>query len=83
MLLASLAVVLLNGTRIGLIGLYPEYYDLIHGEIGSTIVGWLTLLVITGICYRGVQSGEAKAPSFWRITARGVSGAQDASRAPG
>ena len=30
-----------NG-RIGMIELYPTGYDLIHGPIGTTIIGWLT-----------------------------------------
>lgn len=82
-ILASAGVVLLNGTRIGLIGLYPERYELIHGEIGSTIAGWLTLIIIAGICYRGVQLGEAKDPSVRGVSPGHISGFQGDVRVPG
>jgi exosortase/archaeosortase family protein len=39
-------VVGVNVTRISLIGYYPEYFELIHGQVGAGIAGWLTTLLI-------------------------------------
>lgn len=53
--LASAAlVVAINVVRISLIGLYPSNYDLIHGEPGSTVAGWLTLAAILLIGYHRI-----------------------------
>jgi exosortase/archaeosortase family protein len=54
-LLACLAVILINVTRIGLIGLYREHYDLLHGPIGETVANWLTLAAILGLNVWGVR----------------------------
>jgi hypothetical protein len=48
-LAACSAVVMINVTRIGLIGLHREQYELIHGPIGSNIASFLTLAAIIGI----------------------------------
>jgi hypothetical protein len=53
--LASAAlVVAINVTRIGLIGLYPSHFALIHGPVGAAIAGWLTLIVIIAIGYHRI-----------------------------
>lgn len=52
---ACLCVVLINVSRIALIGFYPERYDLLHGPVGSTIVSWLITLVVLAICYWGTK----------------------------
>ncbi|HUH76695.1 MAG TPA: hypothetical protein VLZ53_04970 [Devosia sp.] len=44
--LTSGLVVGVNVTRISLIGYYPEYFELIHGQVGAGIAGWLTTLLI-------------------------------------
>lgn len=52
------SVVLINVTRISLIGFFPAKYDLIHGAVGSTVTSWVTVLTIFGICYLGVGRGR-------------------------
>lgn len=53
--LASVAlVVAINLIRIGLIGIYPEQFDLIHGPLGATVTGCLTLLVIISVGYQKI-----------------------------
>jgi hypothetical protein len=53
-LASAAAVVAINITRIGLIGLYPSLYALIHGPVGATIAGWLTLIAILAIGYHRI-----------------------------
>jgi len=48
-LAACAAVVLINVTRIALIGLHRDQYELIHGAIGANVAGFLTLAAIVGI----------------------------------
>jgi exosortase/archaeosortase family protein len=54
-LIACLAVVAINVTRITLIGFFPHSFDLLHGPIGSTVASWLTVFATVGICYHGVR----------------------------
>ena len=56
--LACLAVVCINVSRIALIGLHPELYNLIHGDVGSTIANWTTVLVTCAICSWGVNRDQ-------------------------
>ncbi|TBW32968.1 hypothetical protein EYW49_21185 [Siculibacillus lacustris] len=49
------AVVLINTTRIGLIALHPEYYQLIHGSVGAGVASLLTSLSIAGISIWGAR----------------------------
>ena len=56
-LLACAAVASINVTRISLIGLYPEHYELIHGPVGATITSWAILGATVGICLFGVRRG--------------------------
>jgi hypothetical protein len=42
-------VVVVNATRISLIGYYPDHYELIHGEVGAGAANWLTTLLIMAI----------------------------------
>ncbi|MGN6552051.1 MAG: hypothetical protein ACTHJ3_19470 [Pararhizobium sp.] len=51
---SALLVVVINVVRISLIGLFPWRYDLIHGEPGATIAGWLTLAAILLIGYHRI-----------------------------
>jgi exosortase/archaeosortase family protein len=53
--LACVLVVVINITRISLIGYYPEHYGLIHGEVGASIAGWLTTLAIAAIAWFAVR----------------------------
>ena len=55
-LLACAAVMLINVTRISLIGYYPEHFELIHGETGAGIAGWLATLAIVAIGWLAVRS---------------------------
>ncbi len=52
---ACAAVVAINVTRISLIGLYPEQYDLIHGPVGLAVASWMILGVTLWICLLGVR----------------------------
>ncbi|WP_415725348.1 hypothetical protein [Pseudaminobacter sp. NGMCC 1.201702] len=59
--LACAAAIVINVVRMGLIGLYPDYYWLIHGPIGASFAGWLSLAAILGICFGGMRP-NAPAP---------------------
>lgn len=54
-LAACSAVVAINVTRISLIGLHPEYFELIHGPVGLAIASWSILGATAGICLFGVR----------------------------
>jgi exosortase/archaeosortase family protein len=56
--LASLATIGVNVARISLIGLYPERYSHIHGEVGSTLAGWLNTAAILVICAGAARSHD-------------------------
>jgi len=48
-LAACFAVIVINVTRIALIGLHPEHFELIHGAIGADVASVLALVAIVGI----------------------------------
>lgn len=48
------AVVAINLTRLSLIGVYPEQFQLIHGPVGAAVANCLTLLVIVSIGYHKI-----------------------------
>ena len=48
-------VVVVNVTRISLIGYYPDHYELIHGQVGAGVAGWLTTLLIMAIGWFAVR----------------------------
>jgi hypothetical protein len=52
---ACAAVIAVNVTRLSLIDLYSEAFDLLHGPVGSTVANWLTFAAIIGICILGVR----------------------------
>jgi hypothetical protein len=52
---ASLAVVTINVTRMSLMGLSLKHYQAIHGFWGQTITNLLVLCAIVGICWLGVR----------------------------
>jgi exosortase/archaeosortase family protein len=51
----SLAMVTINVTRISLIALYPDRYDLFHGVVGATAASVLSTAVTLGVCYFGTK----------------------------
>jgi hypothetical protein len=51
----SAAVVAINVTRLSLIDLYQQHYNLLHGPVGATVVNWLTFAAIISICAFGVR----------------------------
>ena len=53
-LLAAVAVLAVNVSRLSLIGLLPAYYPAIHGSPGSEIAAWLSLALIVTISLLGV-----------------------------
>ena len=59
-LLACAAVILINVTRIGLIGLYREHYHLLHGPAGTAVANVLTLAAIIGPNVWGVRRDLAR-----------------------
>jgi hypothetical protein len=55
-LLALIASILaINTVRIGLIGWYPDYYDLLHGSIGANTANLITSAVVLFFCYATVK----------------------------
>ena len=60
-LLACASVLAVNVIRISLIGLHPNYYDMLHGPLGSTAANWLSLGLIGLICYLGVRRDFSRA----------------------
>jgi exosortase/archaeosortase family protein len=61
-LAACSAVIVINVTRIALIGLHPEHFELIHGAVGAGVASFLALVAIVGINLIRVR-GEALARS--------------------
>lgn len=57
-LLACLAVVAINVTRIGLMVLHREQFDLIHGPAGAAIANWLSVAAVLGVCVVGTRRGR-------------------------
>jgi len=53
--LACAVVVAINVTRIGLLGLHREHFELLHGPVGATVASWLTLIAIIGINVYGFR----------------------------
>ena len=52
---ACAAVVAVNVTRMSLMGISDEYYELIHGHLGAAIVNVIILIVTLVICSLGVR----------------------------
>jgi len=48
--LICFSVVVINVTRIGLIGLHPAWYQALHGPTGTIVFGYVTLFTIVGFC---------------------------------
>jgi exosortase/archaeosortase family protein len=48
-LVACSAVFVINVTRIALIGLHREHFELLHGRVGAGVAGFLALVAIVGI----------------------------------
>lgn len=55
---ACAAVILLNTSRISLIGFYPDHYDMLHGPVGDLVSAWLSVFAVVGICHIGVGRGR-------------------------
>lgn len=53
--LACASVVLVNVTRLSLIGHFPDHFELIHGPLGAGLAGWLATLAIVGISWFAVR----------------------------
>jgi len=52
--LATLSVVVVNVTRLSMIGLFPSHFSAIHGMPGSAIAAWLSLALVIAISLVGV-----------------------------
>jgi exosortase/archaeosortase family protein len=53
-LFSALTVLAINVGRISLIGFYPNQYELIHGAVGTTLFGWITVGLLLGVGLHGV-----------------------------
>ena len=51
----SLMMVAINVTRMSLIALNPDQYDLIHGDVGATTASMLSTAATLAICYFGTR----------------------------
>ncbi len=54
-LLACLSVVAINVTRIGLLVLHPDQFDLFHGPVGAAVASWLSAAAVLGVCLWGTR----------------------------
>ncbi|MBU1336409.1 MAG: hypothetical protein KJ944_07460 [Alphaproteobacteria bacterium] len=54
-LLTCALVVLINVTRISLIGYYPGHFELIHGQVGASVAGWTTTVLIVVVGWIAVR----------------------------
>jgi hypothetical protein len=54
-LLACLSVAAINVTRMGLMVLHQEHFDLIHGPIGAGVASWLSVAAALGVCLWGTR----------------------------
>lgn len=54
-LLTCALVVLINVTRISLIGYYPSHFELIHGQVGASVAGWTTTVLIMVVGWFAVR----------------------------
>ncbi|MDB5540030.1 MAG: hypothetical protein JWQ89_1757 [Devosia sp.] len=54
-LAACFAVIAVNTLRIGLIGLYPSGFELLHGPVGATAAAWTTTVAVLGLCHYGIS----------------------------
>jgi hypothetical protein len=57
-LLACLSVTAINITRISLMVLHREHFDLIHGPIGAAVASWLSIAATVGVCALGTRRGR-------------------------
>ena len=48
-------MVAINVTRMSLIALNPDQYDLIHGDVGATTASMLSTAATLAICYFGTR----------------------------
>lgn len=55
MLLACVATVAINVTRISVIGVFPVTYELMHGGIGAALAAWTTIIVVTLIYTKWIK----------------------------
>jgi exosortase/archaeosortase family protein len=53
-LLAAVSVLVVNVSRLSLIGLFPAYYSTIHGSPGNEIAAWFSLILVVAISLLGV-----------------------------
>lgn len=55
LVLAVIASILVNGVRLAMIAWNPRDFDYWHIGLGASMFGWLALILIAGIVYRGVS----------------------------
>lgn len=53
--LSAAAVIAINVGRMALVGLEPQFYEAVHGRVGSAIAGWLTLGAMVAISFQGIR----------------------------
>jgi exosortase/archaeosortase family protein len=55
---ACFAAIAINIFRMSLIGVFPAYYDVIHGPVGATLAEWLTIIAVASIYAGGMRTDE-------------------------
>jgi exosortase/archaeosortase family protein len=59
---AGAVTVLINVVRISLIGVMPQYYDSIHGPVGSSLASWATIVAMLAIFTYGIGFRDQNRP---------------------
>lgn len=54
-LLACCVIVAINVSRMSLIGVFPQHYDLLHGSVGASVASWLILIAMVAIFRFGMN----------------------------
>ena len=57
-LMACCAAIAINVIRISFIGVWPRYYDLIHGNVGATLSGWAIIFTVSLIYFTRIKPNE-------------------------
>ena len=61
-LAACSAVIVINVTRIALMGLHPEHFEVLHGAVGASVASVLSLVAIVGINLIRVRGDRVARP---------------------
>lgn len=65
----GIVVFIINIIRLVALGTYPQHFELIHGDVGSTVVSWITLVVVAGISWLGIRQSLGTSSTPPAVTA--------------